>query len=98
MCLALAARDDNELVALTFDYGQRHRVEIERAGEIAGRYRAEWLVVSLDASQWGGSALTDASLAVPVALSTPVLLAVPAARSFFHTTVSLLAHGQNTKI
>src|SRR5207248_5845377 len=54
------------LVALTFDYGQRHRVEVERAQRIAGRYSAEWLVVSLDASQWGGSALTDASVPVPV--------------------------------
>ena len=66
MCLALAARDCEEVVALTFDYGQRHRVEIERARLIAERYEAEWLCVSLNASQWGGSALTDASVAVPV--------------------------------
>jgi len=62
----MAARDGEEVVALTFDYGQRHRVEIERAQLIADRYGAEWLCVSLDASQWGGSALTDASVAVPV--------------------------------
>jgi 7-cyano-7-deazaguanine synthase len=69
VCLALAARaadDDAGLVALTFDYGQRHRVEIERAWSIADRYGAEWLRVQLDASQWGGSALTDSSIAVPV--------------------------------
>jgi len=66
VCLALAARDCEEVVALTFDYGQRHRVEIERARLIAERYEAEWLCVSLNASQWGGSALTDASVAVPV--------------------------------
>lgn len=69
MCLALAAREPagaDALVALTFDYGQRHRVEIERARSVAGRYGAEWLRVELDASRWGGSALTDASLAVPV--------------------------------
>jgi 7-cyano-7-deazaguanine synthase len=61
----LAAREAAGVVALTFDYGQRHRVEIERARLIADRYGAEWLRVSLDASQWGGSALTDASVAVP---------------------------------
>jgi 7-cyano-7-deazaguanine synthase len=66
VCLALAAKDDDDLVALTFDYGQRHRVEIERARLIADRYGAEWLRVSLDASQWGGSALTDTAVAVPL--------------------------------
>ena len=66
MCLALAAREGDDVVALTFDYGQRHGVEVERARLIAGRYGAEWLPVRLDASQWGGSALTDASLDVPV--------------------------------
>ncbi len=66
MCLALASRDSAEVVALTFDYGQRHRVEIERARLAAARYGAEWLCVQLDASQWGGSALTDSSVDVPV--------------------------------
>jgi 7-cyano-7-deazaguanine synthase len=62
----LAAREGGQIVALTFDYGQRHRVEIDRAGRIADRYDADWLVVTLDASQWGGSALTDPSMHVPV--------------------------------
>jgi 7-cyano-7-deazaguanine synthase len=70
VCLALAAgegeRKSDGLVALTFDYGQRHGVEVERARLVADRYGAEWLRVELDASQWGGSALTDASVAVPV--------------------------------
>ncbi|MBV8160879.1 MAG: 7-cyano-7-deazaguanine synthase QueC [Acidimicrobiia bacterium] len=66
VCLAVAAADGEEVVALTFDYGQRHRVEIARARVIAARYGAEWLCVELDASQWGGSALTDASISVPV--------------------------------
>ena len=66
MCLALAVREDRPVVGLTFDYGQRHRVEIDRARLIAERFGAEWLCVQLDASQWGGSALTDSSIAVPV--------------------------------
>jgi 7-cyano-7-deazaguanine synthase len=66
VCLALAARDGGELVALTFDYGQRHRVEIDRARAVADRCGADWLCVELDASRWGGSALTDSSIAVPV--------------------------------
>jgi len=64
--MALAAREGRPLVAVTFDYGQRHRVEIDRAHVIAERFGAEWLCVRLDASRWGGSALTDSSIAVPV--------------------------------
>ena len=76
VCLALAARDGDDVVALTFDYGQRHRVEIDRARSIAQRYGAEWLRVQLDASQWGGSALTDASLAIPTGGVEPDVIPV----------------------
>ena len=68
VCLALAAEEEHPsepLVALTFDYGQRHRIELERAAAIAERYGADHLVVRLDASSWGGSALTDAAIDVP---------------------------------
>lgn len=67
MCLALAASRDPEarLVALTFDYGQRHLVELERAAAVAAHYGADQLVVRLDASAWGGSALTDPAITVP---------------------------------
>jgi 7-cyano-7-deazaguanine synthase len=64
VCMALAAQQ-GPVVAVTFDYGQRHRVELERAAAVAATYQAEQLVVRLDASQWGGSALTDASIDVP---------------------------------
>ena len=86
MCLALAARDGDDVVALTFDYGQRHGVEIERARMVAERYGAEWLCVRLDASRWGGSALTDSSMAVPVdGVDTDVIPAtyVPARNLIF---------------
>jgi 7-cyano-7-deazaguanine synthase len=64
VCLALAVRE-GAVVALTFDYGQRHRIELDRAAAVASRYGAEQLVVRLDASRWGGSALTDAGIEVP---------------------------------
>jgi 7-cyano-7-deazaguanine synthase len=57
-------------VALTFDYGQRHRVELERAEAVAAHYGADHLVVSIDATAWGGSALTDAAIDVPDADAT----------------------------
>ena len=66
VCLALAAAEDSPpLVALTFDYGQRHRIEIERAAAVAGHFGVEPLVVHLDTSAWGGSALTNPAVAIP---------------------------------
>ncbi len=68
VCLALAAAESHPsdgLLTLTFDYGQRHRIELERAAAVATHFGADSLVVRLDASAWGGSALTDASIAVP---------------------------------
>ena len=66
VCMALAAAEKaGTLLALTFEYGQRHRLEVERAGAVAAHYGAEQLVVALDASAWGGSALTDPGIDVP---------------------------------
>ncbi len=73
VCLALAAAESHPsdvLVALTFDYGQRHRAELDRAAAVADHYGADHLVVRLDASAWGGSALTDDAIAVPNASET----------------------------
>ncbi len=66
VCMALATVESGmPPLALTFDYGQRHRNELDHAAGVAGHFRAEHLVVSLDTSAWGGSALTDPSKAIP---------------------------------
>ncbi len=66
VCMGIAtAERGRPPLALTFDYGQRHRTEVDRAAGIAGHYRAEHLVVALDTRPWGGSALTDPAIAVP---------------------------------
>src|SRR5688572_11979650 len=55
------------LLALTVDYNQRHRIELQAAANIARRLGAErHLVLPLDLSRFGGSALT-ADIAVPKA-------------------------------
>jgi len=64
-CLAIARHDGFEPVALSFRYGQRHDVELARAAEIATAAGCEHVVVDLDLGAFGGSALTDASIAVP---------------------------------
>ena len=46
VCMALAGREAGRPpLALTFDYGQRHRTELDRAAGVAGHYRSEHLVV-----------------------------------------------------
>jgi 7-cyano-7-deazaguanine synthase len=65
-CLLLAREEGFETRALSFDYGQRHAIELERARAIATRYRVrEHRVVRLDFPGRGASALTDPALAVP---------------------------------
>ncbi|HYW15290.1 MAG TPA: 7-cyano-7-deazaguanine synthase QueC [Allosphingosinicella sp.] len=62
---ALAREAGFSLLALTVDYGQRHRVELEAASRIAGGLGAErHVVLPLDLRAFGGSALT-ADIAVP---------------------------------
>jgi 7-cyano-7-deazaguanine synthase len=66
VCMALAHRESGTPpLALTFDYGQRHRTELDRAAGVAGHYRSDHLLVYLDTTAWGGSALTDPSIEVP---------------------------------
>ena len=68
-CLALARREGYACYALSFDYGQRHKIELASAARVAACLGAEQHIVAqiaLDA--FGGSALT-ADIAVPKARS-----------------------------
>lgn len=56
----LAFEQGFRLLALTIDYGQRHRREIASANAIAERLNAErHVILPIDLSRFGGSALTD---------------------------------------
>jgi 7-cyano-7-deazaguanine synthase len=62
---ALAREEGHDLVALTIDYNQRHRIELDRARAIAALLGARrHIVLPLDLTAFGGSALT-ADIAVP---------------------------------
>lgn len=64
--LAIARNLDFECYALSLDYGQRHRSELTAARNIAHSLEARMhRVMPLDLTVFGGSALTDPSLAVP---------------------------------
>ncbi|MEY4591361.1 MAG: 7-cyano-7-deazaguanine synthase QueC [Pseudomonadota bacterium] len=66
-CLAMAREAGFACYCLSFDYGQRHRAELVAAARVAANLgAAEHRVVKLDIGQFGGSALTDASIDVPV--------------------------------
>jgi 7-cyano-7-deazaguanine synthase len=51
--------------ALSFDYGQRHRVEVRMARKLVRKIGIPQTIFKLDLKQVGGSALTDSSIEVP---------------------------------
>ncbi|MGR9052922.1 MAG: 7-cyano-7-deazaguanine synthase QueC [Gammaproteobacteria bacterium] len=64
--LALAQQQGYTCYALSFDYGQRHNAELNAAKRIAEHYRVEaHKIINLGLNAIGGSALTDANIAVP---------------------------------
>ncbi|NDF71215.1 MAG: 7-cyano-7-deazaguanine synthase QueC [Betaproteobacteria bacterium] len=64
--LALAIRAGWRCYALSFDYGQRHRAELDAAAIVAATLGAsQHRKLCLDVSAFAGSALTDTGIAVP---------------------------------
>jgi 7-cyano-7-deazaguanine synthase len=64
-CLGVARRDGFECYALSFDYGQRHKIELQAAASVALHFGVrEHKIVQIDLRAFGGSALT-ADIAVP---------------------------------
>ena len=64
VCAALAREGGFEVLALTVDYHQRHRIELEAAERVAALLADRHIVVPLNLSAFGGSALTS-GVAVP---------------------------------
>ena len=65
--LAIARSEGFDCYCLSLDYGQRHRVELDAAANVARALQAkEHRIVQLGLDTFGGSALTDTSIAVPV--------------------------------
>lgn len=64
--LAIARKEGHACHALSFDYGQRHRAELEAARRIAAALGvAGHRVLRMPIDDFGGSALTDPAIAVP---------------------------------
>jgi 7-cyano-7-deazaguanine synthase len=83
--LAMARAAGWSCHALSIDYGQRHRVELEAAARVARALgAAEHRVVALDLGVFGGSALTDSAIAVPTEPSAGIPVTyVPARNTIF---------------
>ena len=64
VCAALAREAGFEVLALTIDYHQRHRVELEAATRIAETLADRHIVLPIDLTAFGGSSLTS-DMAVP---------------------------------
>lgn len=63
---ALAVEAGYRVIGLSFDYGQRHRRELEAARQLADQLGlTEHLVVAVNLATWGGSSLTDPALPLP---------------------------------
>ena len=59
-CIAIAKDAGFEIAALTINYGQRHKYELDAAKQVVNHYKINnHSIVDIDLSQFGGSALTD---------------------------------------
>lgn len=66
VCMACAKEAGYELYPISFDYHQRHNIELESAKKVAEFYQvAKHIVIETNMNVIGGSALTDTSIDVP---------------------------------
>ena len=84
-CLAIARAAGYDCYALSFAYGQRHEAELAAAARVARALGAvEHRVMRIDLAMFGGSALTDAAIAVPESPTTGIPVTyVPARNTVF---------------
>jgi 7-cyano-7-deazaguanine synthase len=83
--LAIATAQGFSTYALSFQYGQRHAVELAGAARVAKALRAvEHRTITIDLAAFGGSALTDHTIAVPEAPTVGIPITyVPARNTIF---------------
>ena len=88
--LALARQQGYGCFTLSVDYGQRHHAELaaaQRLSQVLGAI--EQRVVNIDLTGFGGSALTDASIAVPEQISPGIPLTYVPARNTIMLSLAL---------
>lgn len=98
---AQAIADGYEVIALSFNYGQRHARELLAAKQVVARLGIkDHFVVEVNLAQWGGSALTDSTLSIPTEGINPneiPITYVPGRNTVFIAIALSLAEAQNAE-
>jgi 7-cyano-7-deazaguanine synthase len=98
---AIALEDRYETIALSFRYGQRHEKELDAAAKVASVLGIkEHFIVDINLAQWGGSALTDSTIAVPQDGVKPDIIPityVPGRNTVFIAIALSLAEAKNAE-
>lgn len=88
--MAMAKQQGYICYALSVDYGQRHYAELAAAERVAQALGAiEHRVISVDLTGFGGSALTDKRIAVPIQTTTGIPLTYVPARNTIMLSLAL---------
>ena len=99
--LAIAKNECDEVTALAFSYGQRHKIELSASEQIALRAGVDWTVVDIDLKQFGASALTDTTIDVPKSKTNESEIPptyVPARNTIFLSYALALAEAKNADV
>ena len=95
--LAMAVAAGWRCHALSVDYGQRHRSELAAGAQVARSLGAvEHRIACIDLGVFGGSALTDAAIAVPTQPSSGIPVTYVPARNTIFLALAL-AHAEVTR-
>lgn len=83
--LAIAVNEGYKCHALSFNYGQRHKVELNAARRVAESFNiSDHKILNIDLAQIGGSALTDNAIDVPLQPTSGIPVTyVPARNTIF---------------
>ena len=99
---AWALAEGYSVSAISFDYGQRHRIELQAAKAVANDLGiSEHITLAIDLAAFGGSALVDQSIAIPKNRSEDVIsngipvTYVPARNTVFLSLALALAETRN---
>ncbi len=88
--LAIARERGYESYALSFDYGQRHKTELDAAARVAAALGAkQHRVLHFDLTSWGGSALTDNSIDLPTRTEPGIPVTYVPARNTIFLSVAM---------
>ena len=63
--IAIAVEKGHQVIGLSFNYGQRHKRELQAAKQIANHFKLKkHHIIDVNLSTWGGSSLTDLSKSI----------------------------------